>query len=48
MLIKKLELYLKDIVRGRRRGLIAFLIKAILLPLSWLYGFGVYFRNLSI
>jgi tetraacyldisaccharide 4'-kinase len=45
MIVKRLELYLKDIVRGRRRGLLAFLIKALLLPLSWLYGFGVNFRN---
>lgn len=43
--MKRLELYLKDIVRGRRRGLLALLIKALLLPLSWLYGFGVRFRN---
>lgn len=42
---KKLELYLKDIVRGRKRGFLAFVIKAILLPLSWLYGLGVRFRN---
>lgn len=46
MIVKKLELYLKDIVRGRKRGLIAALIKAFLLPLSWLYGFGVNCRNL--
>ncbi len=45
MISKKLELYLKDIVRGRRKGLMAFFIKAILLPLSWLYGLGVNFRN---
>lgn len=45
MVLKKLELYLKDIVRGRRRGILALFIKAILLPLSWLYGLGVHFRN---
>lgn len=45
MLIKKLELYLKDVVRGRKKGIISLLIKAILLPLSWIYGLGVYFRN---
>jgi tetraacyldisaccharide 4'-kinase len=45
MIVKKLELYLKDIVRGRRRGFVAALIKALLLPLSWLYGFGVSCRN---
>lgn len=42
---KKLELYLKDIIRGRKKGFLPLLIKAILLPLSWLYGLGVYFRN---
>jgi tetraacyldisaccharide 4'-kinase len=45
MRIKKLELYLKDIVYGRRRGLLAYFMRAILLPLSWMYGWGVYFRN---
>lgn len=45
MMVKKLELYLKEIVQGRRRGLMAFLIKSLLLPLSWLYGLGVNFRN---
>lgn len=44
-MMKKLELYLKDIVRGNRKGFIAFLIKSLLLPLSWLYGLGVHFRN---
>lgn len=45
MFIKKLELYLKDIVRGRKQGFMAILIKAFLLPLSWLYGLGVICRN---
>lgn len=45
MLAKKLELYLKDIVYGRKRGASAFLVKALLLPLSWAYGLGVNFRN---
>lgn len=44
-MLKKLELYLKDIVHGRRRGILPWFIKSILLPLSWLYGWGVYFRN---
>ncbi|MFI0434920.1 MAG: tetraacyldisaccharide 4'-kinase [Parachlamydiaceae bacterium] len=42
---KKVELYIKDIIRGRRRGILPSLIKVILLPLSWLYRFAVYFRN---
>jgi len=44
-MIKKFELYIKDIVRGKRRGVFPFLIKTVLLPFSWLYGFGVHFRN---
>ena len=42
---KKLELYVKDIIRGRKKGFLALLIKSILLPLSWLYGLVVHFRN---
>ena len=45
MITRKLELYFKDIVCGRRRGLLPFLIKAFLLPLSWLYGLVVNCRN---
>lgn len=45
MVVKKLELYLKDIIRGRKSGLIAVLIKSLLLPLSWLYRIGVNCRN---
>lgn len=41
----KIEIYLKDVIRGRKKGWIAFLIKAILLPLSWLYGMGARLRN---
>lgn len=45
MIATRLELYFKDIVVGRRKGLLPFLIKALLLPLSWLYGFVVHCRN---
>jgi tetraacyldisaccharide 4'-kinase len=45
MIVKKLELYLQNIVRGHKHGLIATLIKSLLLPLSWLYGLGVNCRN---
>ncbi len=45
MLIKKLELYLKKIIQGHKKGLLAFLIRVILLPFSWLYGSGVRLRN---
>lgn len=40
-----LELYLKDVVRGRRKGILAFFLKAGLLPLSWLYRIVVRIRN---
>lgn len=43
--MKKLELYFREILTERRRGLIPFLIKLLLLPLSWLYGLGVSLRN---
>jgi tetraacyldisaccharide 4'-kinase len=45
MIVKKLELYLQNIIRGHKHGFIAALIKSLLLPLSWLYGFGVNCRN---
>lgn len=45
MITTKLELYFKDIVYGRRRGMISFIIKTILLPLSWLYGMIMHSRN---
>lgn len=45
MIATKLELYFKDIVRGRKRGLFACIIKAFLLPLSWIYGCVVHCRN---
>lgn len=45
MIIEKLELYFKDIAQGKRRGFFVSLVKAILLPLSWGYGFGVNLRN---
>jgi tetraacyldisaccharide 4'-kinase len=45
MIVKKFELYLKDVIRGRRRGLIASCLKTLLHPLSWFYRFGVSCRN---
>ncbi|WP_068471138.1 tetraacyldisaccharide 4'-kinase [Candidatus Protochlamydia phocaeensis] len=36
-MIKKLEIYIKDIVRGKKRGIVPALIKGLLLPLSWIY-----------
>lgn len=42
----RLEYYFKDVVKGRKRGVAAFLLKAVLLPLSWVYGFVIRVRNL--
>ena len=42
---KKMELYLKDIIQGRKKGVISFFVKSLLLPMSWLFGSGVYLRN---
>lgn len=44
-MFKKIESYLKEIICGRKRGLIPFFIKLLLLPLSWLYQLGVLWRN---
>lgn len=44
-MIRKLELYIKRVISGHQRGIIAVFIKALLLPLSWLYGWGVCIRN---
>lgn len=43
--IKNLELYVKDVICGRKRGFTAALIKALLLPLSWIFKLGVNCRN---
>jgi tetraacyldisaccharide 4'-kinase len=45
MVAKKLESYLKEIIRGKRSGLFAWLIKCFLLPMSWCYCLGVKVRN---
>lgn len=44
-MMKKLELYFKEIVYGKKKGFFVFLIKMVLLPLSWLYGLGICMRN---
>lgn len=45
MIARKLELYYRDIVSGRKKGIGPFLIKVFLHPLSWLYGLIVNWRN---
>lgn len=44
-MLKKLELYAKDIIYGRKKGIIPFFFLCILLPLSWIYRIIVKFRN---
>jgi tetraacyldisaccharide 4'-kinase len=44
-MIKQFELYLKDIICGRQRGIRAAFIKVVLLIFSWFYQFAVYGRN---
>jgi tetraacyldisaccharide 4'-kinase len=44
-MLRKLELYAKDIIYGRRKGVIPLLFKCILLPMSWIYHMIVKFRN---
>lgn len=43
--MRKLELFLKRIIYGEQKGIFAFLIKMLLLPLSWIYGWVVCLRN---
>lgn len=38
MLMKRVERYFKAIISGRKKGLTAWLIKKICLPISWVYG----------
>lgn len=45
MKLRKFELYLKDVIRGNRRGIWATIIRLMLIPLSWLFMLGVAFRN---
>jgi tetraacyldisaccharide 4'-kinase len=44
-MFKKVELYFKRIILGKNRGVIAFFIKLLLLPLSWLFKGIVLLRN---
>lgn len=44
-MFQKLELYLKDVIRGKKRGFFPALIKLFLLPISWLFRFIVTVRN---
>jgi tetraacyldisaccharide 4'-kinase len=45
MIFKKLELYIKDIIYGRRKGLFPTILLWLLLPISWTYQFTMRVRN---
>lgn len=44
-MITNLENYILEVIKGKRKGVLPLLTKGILLPLSWLYQFGVTWRN---
>ncbi|CUI17726.1 tetraacyldisaccharide 4'-kinase [Candidatus Protochlamydia naegleriophila] len=45
MLVKKFEVYVKEVIKGQKRGGVPTLIKWMLLPLSWAYRLIVVVRN---
>lgn len=44
-MLRHVEIYFLDIIKGQRKGFAPLLIKAILLPLSWVYQLIVTLRN---
>lgn len=46
-MLAKIEVYLNDIIRGKKKGIGPSLIKSSLLPLSWLYRLLVTCRNIG-
>lgn len=44
-MLSKFELYAKDIIYGRKKGVIPFLFKCLLLPISWIFRSIVLFKN---
>lgn len=44
MILKRIELYFKEIMKGKK-GLFPFLLRIILLPFSWVYYLGSSLRN---
>ena len=44
-MLKYVEIYFLEVIKGRRRGLIPSLIKGVLLPLSWVFQCFVCLRN---
>jgi tetraacyldisaccharide 4'-kinase len=44
-MLKKAELYFRDLIRGKKKSWVAYPIKLLLLPLSWIYQLAVIVRN---
>ena len=44
-MLKHIEIYYLDLVTGKRKGFLAWLLKILLLPISWIYQFFVACRN---
>ncbi len=44
-MLKHVEIYFLEVIKGQRKSLLASLIKAILLPLSWIFKFFITLRN---
>ncbi len=44
-MFKKIEIYIKEIIYKRRHGILPFIIRCLLLPLSWLYQLWINCRN---
>jgi tetraacyldisaccharide 4'-kinase len=44
-MLRYVEIYFLEVIKGQRKGLLALTIKVILLPLSWIFKFFVTFRN---
>lgn len=45
MTLPRLQIYIKDVIKGKRNGVIPQLVKLLLLPLSWLYRYTSAGRN---
>ncbi len=45
MSLHRIELYFLDLIKGKRKGFLSYLLKAILYLLSWVYSFFVTCRN---
>ena len=44
-MIKRLELYTKNVIYGRKKGFLSLFFKSLLYPMSWIYRFVVKVRN---